>query len=78
MKPCLLASPLSRPKVSSLPNDFGYSIDESLDALVKLINGITREDIDKKSYKALNLWERYKDATENYLTSKYAVYMQLK
>ena len=59
-------------------NDFGYSIDESLDALVKLINGITREDIDKKSYKALNLWERYKDATENYLTSKYAVYMQLK
>lgn len=59
-------------------NNFGYSIDESLDALVKLINDITREDIHQKSENATSLWKDYKNATENYLKNQYTIIMQLK
>lgn len=61
-----------------MKNGFGYCIDESLDALIELVNHLTKEEICQKSKIALSLWEQYKDVTENYLTNEYAIYMQLK
>lgn len=61
-----------------MKNGFGYCIDESLDALIELVNNLTGEEVCQKSKTALSLWEQYKDTTQNYLTNKYAIYMRLK
>lgn len=53
-------------------NGIGYGINESSDDLISLMRRITREEILQKSQRASALWNQYKNATEHYLTNKYA------
>ena len=53
-------------------NGIGYGIGEKMEDLEKLIKSLTREDVAQKAEKASALWGEYKNATEQYLTNKYA------
>ena len=53
-------------------NGIGYGIDETSEAIERLVKSLTREDVKQKAEKASALWEEYKNATEQYLTNKYA------
>ena len=52
-------------------NQMGYSIDESLDALIALVQTITPEDVKEKQRNAAAQWEKYRTATEDYLNTTY-------
>ena len=53
-------------------NDMGYAIDETVEALVKLVDSISTDDIRVKSTNASRLWSRYESATRMYLESTYS------
>ena len=58
-------------------NEFGYSINETLQDLQLLISSISEEDIRNKAKKSSNLWEKYKSTTEQYLNTTYSEIMQI-
>ena len=53
-------------------NDMGYAIDETVEALVELVDSISTDDISVKSANASRLWSRYESATRMYLESTYS------
>jgi len=58
-------------------NGMGYSIDESLDALLDLVQSLSRNDIEEKSRKSAALWADYAHTTENYLRTTYSEMMNI-
>lgn len=53
-------------------NDMGYAIDETVEALVELVDSISTDNIRVKSANASRLWSRYESATRMYLESTYS------
>ena len=53
-------------------NDMGYAIDETVEALVELVESISFDDISVKSANASRLWSRYESTTRTYLETTYS------
>lgn len=54
---------------------FGYAVEESLESLVQLVEGLKPEDVAEKTRKAADYWSRYATATEQYLETTYTKIM---
>lgn len=59
-------------------NGFGYSIGESLQQLLSLIDSLTTADVKSKAANAARLWPQYKSSTTQYLSTTYADMMGIK
>lgn len=54
----------------------GYSIDESLEALVGLVISLNMEEVKIRQLRAAALWEKYSTAVEDYLKTTYCQLME--
>ena len=58
-------------------NGIGYSIEETVKDLTRLVDSLTRDELEQKATRSTELWKHYQFATEDYLTAVYSPMMNL-
>lgn len=59
-------------------NGMGYSIDETADALIELVQSLSGDEVKEKANHASALWARYEHATQHYLQTTYTELMHIR
>ncbi|MBP5771477.1 MAG: glycosyltransferase [Bacteroidaceae bacterium] len=58
-------------------NGLGYSIEETVEDLTRLVDSLTRDELKQKAARSAEMWMHYRSATEDYLKTVYSPMMNL-